>query len=334
MNTRSSTSQLPDHIAAGDVVVALAADPAEAWVKLTPRGKVTTRPGPVYDFDPEALAARFQADDVKLAIDLDHGIARLASQGHTVAAVGWIEELQARDDGLYGRVDWLDAGKAVLAARSHRYVSPTFHHENGRATWLHSVALVTAPALSNMPALADASGASPEPSMTKAIATALGLQAEASEAACLSAITTLQSEKVEKAVHDATLATLDATKTELDGLKASIRKGAVDALLEGALKDKKIVPAQREQFASLCATDAGLDQVKALLDATPKGLKDSGLDDRTVDPGAGGGDADVDPVALAADAQKLVSAAAAAGNTLTIQAAVAQVMATKKKAAA
>lgn len=328
MTVRSAPAELPDNVAAGDVVVMLAADAADGWRKITPRGRITTRNGPSYEFDPEALAARFDADNVKLAIDFDHGIARLASQGHTVNAIGWVEEMQARPDGLYGRVDWLDAGKAALAARSHRYFSPTFHHDDaGKATWLHSVSLVTSPALSNMPALADAGGNPPEHSMTKTIAAALGLQAEASEAACLSAIAGLKEGVVSKAVHDQTLVTLDAARQELDAIKAAGRKAQVDALIDGGLKTKKIVPAQKDHFVSLCATDDGLAQVTALLAATPAGLGDSGLDERRPDPG---GDEAIDPVALAAEARQLVTAAAAAGNTLTIVDAVATVRAKRK----
>lgn len=323
-----------DDVAAGEVLVELSAAAAEGnWLKITPRGEVTTRNGINYTFDPEALAARFAADDVKIAIDLDHGIARLASQGHTVPAVGWIEELEARADGLYGRVEWLEAGKAALAAKTHRYFSPTFPHVGGKATWLHSVALVTSPALSKMPALADASAKPTEPSMSKAIAAALGLSADATETACLSAIATLTGGgTVSSEVHQQTLTTLSATTTELETLKASIRQGEIDALLDGALAEKRIVPAQREKYANLCATDNGFKDVKALLAATPKKLGDSGLDHLAVDTGDAGDD--VDPVTLAAEARALVTAAAQAGTHLTIQAAVAQATAKRKEARA
>lgn len=132
---------------------------APAWVKVAPRGAVTTRDGRAYRFDPERLAARFSADAVDLPLDLDHAIARKASLGERADAIGWVKALQPRADGLYARVEWLATGLSVLAARTHRYVSPTFRHDDaGTATWLHSIALVAAPALS-MPALASAFGA-------------------------------------------------------------------------------------------------------------------------------------------------------------------------------
>lgn len=50
------------------------------WIKIAPRGPTTTRTRKPYAFDPEALAARFNADDVKVPIDFDHGIVRLGQR--------------------------------------------------------------------------------------------------------------------------------------------------------------------------------------------------------------------------------------------------------------
>lgn len=319
----------------GDVVVTLSSASAGGvpeWIKIAPRGPTTTRTRKPYSFDPEALAARFNADDVKVPIDFDHGIVRLAASGQRADAIGWIEEMAARDDGLYGRVEWLDAGKAALAARTHRYISPSFpHDEQGNATWIHSVALVTAPDLANMPALADArhdASQKPETSMTKTIAAALGLADTADEQACLSAITTLKAGTVSAEVHSQTLATLSTTKDELAELKASIRKGTVDGLLEAALKAKKIVPAQRETFAALCATEDGLKQVTALLAATPEGLGASGLDGKTPEIGAAD---EVVPATLAAEVTAFQKAQTDAGNPISYLDAFAQVQANKTK---
>ncbi|NVO16099.1 MAG: helix-turn-helix domain-containing protein [Rhodoplanes sp.] len=144
-----------------------AAGGAPAWVKVAPRGAVVTRDGRSYQFDPEKLVSRFAADGIDLPVDLDHAIARKTLLGERADAVGWVKELQARLDGLYARVEWLTSGLSVLASRTHRFVSPTFRHDDaGAATWLHSIALVAAPALS-MPALASAFGkgmsATPDP---------------------------------------------------------------------------------------------------------------------------------------------------------------------------
>ncbi|WP_020185943.1 phage protease [Methylopila sp. 73B] len=314
------------NVAAGVVVtdVAIAAAGAAAgtapdWIKIGPRGSFTTRDGRAYAFDPDTLVARFSADGVDIPVDLDHAIVEKAAGA---AAQGWVKQLEARADGLYGKVEWLAGGKAALAARTHRYVSPSFHHDAaGVATWIHSISLVPAPALPGA-AVASAGHAQthPETSM-KGIAAALGLNADANEAACLSALTEIRSKTVDKAVHDEALASLSAAKTELDGIKAAARKKEVDDLLEGALKAKTIVPAERDAYANLCATDAGLASVRELLKVKPAQLGASGLDSRPA-PAGGLAAPDVNPVTLAAKAQMYQSDMRAKGVEVSISDAV------------
>ncbi|MDM9647744.1 phage protease [Rhizobium sp. S163] len=251
-----------------------------AWIKLTPRGAFTSRDGRDFIVEPEVLVERFNADKVSVPLDLDHATVKKAMFGEAAPAVAWIEELQARADGLYGRVAWLATGLEVLTAKSHRYISPSLKTDDkGRATWLHSAALVAAPGIS-MPAVASASATtSKETSMLKAIAMALNLAPEANEASCLSAIGDLF-KRIDPAIHQQTLASLAAANTELVAIKDAGRKAEVDTLLEGALTAKKITPAQRPQFEALCATDDGLAQVKTLIETLGAGLQNSNLDKR------------------------------------------------------
>ncbi len=257
-----------------------ATDGQPSWIKISPRGTFTTRCGRTFNVDPEALVARFDKEGVKIPVDIDHATAKKAMFGDAAPAVGWVEELAAREDGLYGRVDWLAEGKSILSARTHRYVSPAWPHDDrGNVSYLHSVGLVAAPALS-MPAVASAGLTKPETSMLKAIAKALGLNEDATEQSCLSAISGLVT-RVDPAVHQTTLDTLAATRTELETLKKSGRDKEVHDLLEGALTAKKITPAQREAYASLCATDDGLAGVKKIIETLGVVLPESGLDKRT-----------------------------------------------------
>lgn len=269
------------------VLDAYLADPAAAakragpeWIKITPRGKFTARDGRVFDVDPELLAARFEADGVDLPIDVDHATVKKAMFGEAAPAVGWVSKLEARADGLYGKVEWLAAGLEILSARTHRYISPTLKHdENGKAFWLHSAALVAAPAAS-MAAVASADlSTSEEPKMLKAIAAALGLSEDASEASCLSALTSLKA-RIDPAIHQEALTKVQTLSAELEARNKADHQTKVDTLLEGALTAKKIVPAQRDQYAALCATPEGLAQVTALFGTMTATLAASGLDDK------------------------------------------------------
>lgn len=284
-------SGLADAMTGLTVLDAYLADPAAAasktgpeWIKVTPRGKFTARDGRVFDVDPELLAARFAADGVDLPVDVDHATVKKAMFGESAPAVGWISKLEARADGLYGKVEWLDEGLKVLAARTHRYVSPTLKHDDsGKAYWLHSAALVAAPAAS-MPAVASADlsktpSASQEPQMLKAIALALGLTEDASEQSCLSALTSLKS-RIDPAIHAEALKQVTTLSAELETIRKGEHQAKVDTLIEGALKDKKIVPAQRDHYAALCATPEGLTQVTALLGTVTSVLAASNLDEK------------------------------------------------------
>jgi phage I-like protein len=276
-------------------------DAPPEWITIFAKaGRIDTRDGRSFNVDPQLLISRFKADGVDLPIDVNHATHHAALTGSRADAVGWVKELRVEGGALQGRVDWLDEGKALLAAKKYRFISPDFFHTpERRPIWLRSVALVTAPALGNQPALAAAS--SQEPKM-KELASALGLTADASENAMLAA---LNGAFVSKAVHEEALAKLSATTSELATIKAAGRKAEIDALLDGAVKEKRILPAQKEHYAKLCATDAGLADVKALLAATTPVLGGSGLENKNSP--EGGGDA-VTAEQLSAKAHKMVEA--------------------------
>ena len=335
-------------IIAGAVTLAAGADAAPPdWIKLTPRGRAATRDGRSFTFDPAVLAARFDADGIDIPLDTDHSTVLLGSQGKKPNTIGYVTAVEARDDGTHGRVNWLDAGKAVLQARTHRFVSPTIHHDSaGNVTWLHSAALVSAPALT-MPAILHALEGPPMKQIAKALglpetapeadclaalaartelkplAAALGLPETADPAACLAAIGTLRQDK--GGLVEQLQTNLAATTARLATVEKAGRDKDVATLLEEALKARKIVPAQREHYAALCSTDDGLKNVRAMLAATPEGLQSSGLDGRPPE----NGDAQ-DPAALAAEARKLVAERTAAGSPIGIAEAV-TLIANRKK---
>ena len=260
-----------------------AATASGSFIKITPSGRVTTRDGRSYSFDPEKLAARAAGENTEVAVDTDHSIALRAMRGEAGNTIGYAKEIEARPDGTYARVDWLDGAQAVLKARTHRYVSPTFHHDaSGEATWLHSISLVPVPAL-DMPAIAAAMapGSSDTALATlSAVAAALGLPASADQAALLAAIGSMAADAVPKALHEGAVSALGDATTRLATLAAETRSREVEELIEGALKATKIVPFERPHYLALCSTDAGLTTVKALLATMLPRFAGSGLDGR------------------------------------------------------
>lgn len=310
-------------LATGVALTALPADEGKTppeWVTIFPQlGAIACRDGRKFDVGGQALLDAFKADAIDLPVDISHATDVKAPKGERADAVGWVKELKLEGAALLGRVEWTAEGAQLIAEKKYRYTSPSFWHEGGRATGLRAVSLVNSPALGNQPALASAQP-DQETSM-KTIATALGLSADANEAACLATLNEKLANSVPKSVHEAAVASLAAATAELDAIRKAARDAKVGALIEGALKEKKALPAEKDHFVALCATDEGLAAVEKLLAARGVQLPASGLDERKAPQ-----DSDVRSAAqLAAQAGKLVADARARGETLSIADAMTQV---------
>lgn len=327
---------------------------APEWVTVFPRvGRVETRDGRAFQVSAETLMAAFAEDGVAIPVDVNHATDAAGLFGGPAPAVGWGVQLRAEGGGLQLKVDWLAEGRALLAARQYLYTSPSFYQDKNRATRLKALALVTSPALARQPALARAarlasSSASQEQPPMNAIAQALGLAEGADEAAllgaigarteirplaaalglaetasaaeCLAAIGTLKAGGGEQVAL--LRSQLETASARLAAVEKAARDKAVADLLDGALRVRKIVPAQRAHLEALCAGEAGLAGVTAMLAATMPGLQPSGLDERQPGPGAA-----QDPVQLAAAATKLQAERAAAGQLIGYAEAVAEIAA-------
>ena len=145
------------------------------------------------------------------------------------------------------------------------------------------------------------------------MAGALGLAATADEAAILAAIGGM----VPKATHEATLAALTETTGRLSALTTSTRKGEVERLVDDAIREKKIVPAQRPSYLAMCATETGVETFRGLMAATLPMLQPSGLDGINPATLAAGGAANANPRDLSARAAAYRDQQAKAGFTVT-----------------
>lgn len=109
-----------------------AAAEGDGWVHIMPAGEIAGRDGrgPYRLEDPEAVLAASRDALLEMVVDYDHqtDLAAVRGVGGVAPAAGWIKELQAREDGIWGRVEWTEKGQAAIAAREYRYLSPVFHH--------------------------------------------------------------------------------------------------------------------------------------------------------------------------------------------------------------
>jgi phage I-like protein len=122
------------------------------WIRLLPLGEVDLVDGresfTVDRTAMETIVQGFTARGIDLVIDYEH-----QSLGPERApAAGWIKELQAREDGLWGRVDWTPQGGEYLKNREYRYFSPVLRldPETRRPTALLHMGLTNVPAINRL----------------------------------------------------------------------------------------------------------------------------------------------------------------------------------------
>lgn len=169
----------------------LPADPVAEWVHLLPAGTISTQDGrgPYRVEDPARLIAEsLQGDGAKLPIDENHAIDLAAPRGEASPSRGWIVELQARDDGIWGRVDWTATGRALLAERAYLALSPAIAHDaSGRVLRILRASLVNRPNLRGLTALHQENPMS----LMQRLAELLGLETDATEDALIERVTAL-----------------------------------------------------------------------------------------------------------------------------------------------
>ncbi len=120
------------------------------WVHLLPVGAFSgvDGRGPYRVEDAQALITHsMEAEGGKLPIDENHATDRALISGGPAPAVGWIVELHARADGIWGRVDWTKSGRAMVADHAYRGISPAFAAPGGVVTRIARASLTNAPNL-------------------------------------------------------------------------------------------------------------------------------------------------------------------------------------------
>ncbi|MFT8423507.1 MAG: phage protease [Gluconacetobacter sp.] len=118
------------------------------WVHLLPAGQFAGADGrgPYTVADADAVITHSMAPG-RLPIDENHAIDRAATTGGPAPAVGWIVAMQARQDGIWGRVEWTPDGRALVEGRAYRGISPAFFAPNGRVTQVARASLTNLPNL-------------------------------------------------------------------------------------------------------------------------------------------------------------------------------------------
>lgn len=102
------------------------------WVHLLPAGEIRTVDGRgPYRASLQSVIAASLAEGRKLPIDECHVTDKGAALGLAAPARGWIVELQSREDGLWGRVEWNASGRQLMEDKAYAGLSPVILHSQG-----------------------------------------------------------------------------------------------------------------------------------------------------------------------------------------------------------
>lgn len=165
------------------------------WVHLVPtaQGMIETHDGR------GPYRIENAAEVIQASLALERGLvvdeAHETDKGNPAPARGWIAELQAREDGIWGRVEWTGAGRALIEDRAYRGISPNLLVDrNGVVRAIARAALTNKPNLRGLTPVLN----SETPMDMAKIAKALGLGADATEDDILAAIGRMNDKKADK----------------------------------------------------------------------------------------------------------------------------------------
>ena len=125
------------------------------WVELIPSGAVIGRDGRRWmNSGPLGIIQAFIARCLDLPVDIEHSTELKAPKGEAAPAVGWVRELKEIAGAIWGRIEWNEAGRQIVATKQYRYLSPVIRYgrTNGDILALTSVGLTNMPNL-HLPAL-------------------------------------------------------------------------------------------------------------------------------------------------------------------------------------
>jgi len=268
-------------------------EPPDAIDLVPPGPALRGRDGRAWTLpDAARVAAASMRRLAKLPIDINHSTDLAAPAGRESPAAGWITGLRAEPNGaIRAEVRWNRRGRKAVRGREYGFISPVLNvNGKGEVTEILRAALTNSPNL-ELPALnsegdifEDNADNDTEAGMKKELCAALGIPEAATDAEVVLAART--------AALNAAQAATDGTKPDLAAcapraelnamearalaaerqiaeLNAARLKADAEAAVDGAIRERKIAPAQREGYIALCADEAGLAQVKGILAGSP-----------------------------------------------------------------
>lgn len=263
---RSSTLTAAISTALCSAVAFAASDAVPEWINLLPAGPVRTMDGrgPYSVASMAALIAASLPAGHKLALDENHATDKGgAALGMPAPAQGWIVALEAREDGLWGKVDWTGPGRQLMADKAYSGVSPVIAHTaDKRIVRLLRASLTNTPNLQGLVSLHSEGNTM---DWKAKLIEMLGLDSSADDAAIDAALMAKMKAKTENASVDMMSQsliehpTVIALQSELNSATAKItaltegqsRKDAT-AFVDGAIREGRAgLKPMRDEYIAL-----------------------------------------------------------------------------------
>lgn len=270
---------------------------APEWIELLPAGQIVTgRDGRTWINDrPDIVLGSFAAEGKDLPIDWEHSSELRAPDGETAPAAGWIKEMEARDGGVWGRVEWTGKGAASITSREYRYLSPVFRYEmeSRRIFRITSCGLTNQPnlflnALNRVDHQEVVMTREQMDQLCKMCGIAAGSSAAEILAACKKCCDKAMNHEqpsldsfVPRADYDKALNRATSAESSLLTITAAEQDKAINTEIDAALAAGKITPATKEYHVAQCRQEGGLDRFKAFAQAAPVVAPASGLDGKS-----------------------------------------------------
>lgn len=251
------------------------------------------------------VASQANATVNDLVVDYEHQTLNTFENGQPAPAAGWIKHVEyIPGKGLFADVEWTDKAAEMIAANEYRYVSPVILYSNdGHITQLLHVAITNNPALDGMSELMAACSrffTTQEDNSMKEILNLLReafnlpnateqqlqtaltalLQTKPADVALSSAFTLIseQSKRIGALTAQAgnpdpsklvPIETMRALQEQIAALSAQINHNQSAQVIENAIAQGKLLPAQQQWATNLAATPEGLAQLKSYLETMP-----------------------------------------------------------------
>ena len=237
----------------------------------------------------ESCVKSFEESGIDIMVDYNHASGMAMSQ-EDGAAAGFITSLEAREDGLWGNVEWNERGIKSITAKEYKYLSPewaTHQYDKGSGEIVEQ-GRVFACSLTNRPYLENLiSGVSASEINNEGIAMTddnLNLAEDPAEGEAVEETQTTTDEAKGTTVDDTT-----AQATDAAALKASLAKTEItllalrevqneqrNTLITMAQDSGKVTPAMlagvkkySDTLGALNTADGGLNELKEFLGNLP-----------------------------------------------------------------